>query len=424
MKRAIPLVLLAAILTLPALSARAATAELKLSVKVPAAEGKDVPVCAKIDLPAALKGVAPEKIGVSMQCGGQTLPGQVALRDGQAELWWVLPEATPGASQWTAALSEKPYAGQDVFAFEDAPGKHMDLRFAGRLVTRYLYEFDRSTKEKAFETYKPFLHVFDAAGKDVITKDAHGHDPHHRGVFLGWGKVTCGGKSYDFWSMGRGEAQVHRKFVDRTAGPVLARCADLLEWVDKDGKVILSERRETTCFRQSAEASIVLMEYRSTLEAVAGDATLEANAEHGGFQWRSHNEVAVNVGATGGKQTADKAPEQLKTQYEFHREGIKTAGQSLKDNKDLPWAAQCFALRGKRYSVQHMNHPSDPKGTVYSAYRQYGRFGAFFKTTVKTGTPLPLLYRIYAAESTMPPREEMNARHAAFVTAPVATVVP
>ncbi len=401
----------------------AGAAEIRLRVKVTADGGKAVPVCAEIALPSDLAKLPPEKIGVTVtSAGGEALPGQIVRRDGQARLWWVLPEAKVGTSRWTAALSGTPHAGKDVFAFEDTPGKHLDLRFGGKLVTRYLYEFDRSTKDKAFETYKPYHHVFDAAGKDVITKDAHGHDPHHRGIHIGWGKTTCGRKNYNFWSMGGGSAQVHRKFLSMAAGPVLARATALVEWVDKDGKVIVSEQRETTCFRRPASA-IMLMEFRAKLTAVAGDVTLDANPEHGGFQYRPHNDVAVQVGAAGGKQTADKAKADLKTRYEFHADGIKTASQRLNANKDLPWAAQSYHLRGRRYSIQHLNHRSNPKGTVYSAYRQYGRFGAFFKTTIPKGEVLSLRYRIWAAERTMPPREEMNLRHAAFQAPPIVEIL-
>jgi len=423
MKRSTGMIVLMLFAAAAGWGASAPAAQLELTVRVTEAGGKAVPVHAAIDLPAALAALPAEKIGVAMKCAasGASVPGQIVLGGRQAQLWWVLPEAKVGTSKWTATLSARPYGGKDVFAFEDTKGKHLDLRFGGRLVTRLMYEFDRSSKEKIFETYKPYHHVFDAAGKDVITKGAPGHDPHHRGIYIGWGKTTCGGKSYNFWSMGGGSAQVLRKFSSLTAGPVLARSAALIEWIDKDDKVIISEQRETTCFRQPSEA-IMLMEFRTELTAVGGELTLSANAEHGGFQYRAHNQVAINVGAARGKQTADKASSELKTRYAFHKEGIKTPGQKLNGNTDLPWAAQSTALRGKRYSVQHMNHKSNPKGTIYSAYRQYGRFGAYFKKTMKAGEVLPLVYRIHAAERTMPPREEMNLRHAAFNEPPVVTV--
>ena len=411
------------VLTTWASGARAAgeATTIELTVKVPADAGRHVPVCATIELPKALAKTAPEAIGATLTPPGdaKAVPGQV-VRDGdRVQLWWILPQAKAGVSRWTATLPARPYRGKDVFAFTEVPGKCLDLRFAGRLVTRHMIAFDTSTKAKAFETYKPYTHVFDAAGKDVITKDAHGHDPHHRGIYIGWGKTTCAGKRYNFWSMGSGQAQVHKEFLSRTAGPVLARWVARVDWQDAAGKAIVSERREMTCFRQPA-SMIALIEFRSELKAVASDVTLDANPEHGGFQYRAHNDVAVQVGATGGKQTADTAKADLKTRYAFHRDGIATGGQRLNDNKDLPWAAQSYALRGKRYCVQHMNHPSNPRPTVYSAYRPYGRFGAFFKTAIPAGKTLSLRYRLGIAESEMLPRSQMALRHAGFVTPPTA----
>ena len=422
MKRSIALVVILSVILGTWTAGAAATATVKLSVKVSAAGGKDVPVSAAVDLPAGLANTPVEKIVVSVspEGGGPAAPGQIVRDGGQAQLWWVLPEAAPGASEWTAALAEGRYEGKDVFAFADTPGKHLDLRFGGKPVARYMYEYDTSTPEKAFETYKVYHHVFDAEGKDVITKGAPGHDPHHRGIYIGWNNLTFGGKGYDFWSMKSG-VQVHRKFLSMTAGPVLGRSTALIEWVADDGKVIVSEERTTTCFRQGPGA-IVLLEFATKIKAVAGAMALNGNPEHGGMQYRAHDEVANNVGAVRGKQTADTAPEELKTRYEFHKDGIKTEAQKLNENADLPWAAQSCSIRGKRYCVQHMNHTSNPKGTIYSAYRQYGRFGAFFVRKLEAGEVLPLRYRIYAAESPMLPRAEMNLRHAAFNTPPAVKV--
>jgi len=165
------------------------------------------------------------------------------------------------------------------------------------------------------------------------------------------------------------------------------------------------------------------MEFSTKLTALDEDILLKGDPEHAGCQFRAHNDVAAPGGAAGGRQKADKASEQLKTVYEFHADGIKTPGQKLNDNKDLPWAAICYPLRGKRHFVQHMNGLANPKNTIYSAYRPYGRFGAYFTATIKAGQSLPLLYRIYAAVGTMPAREQLRRRAAAFTDMPKATVV-
>ena len=48
---------------------------------------------------------------------------------------------------------------------KDAEGKHLDVVSDGKVVVRYMYEHDTSSKERHHETYKPYLHVFDGEGK-------------------------------------------------------------------------------------------------------------------------------------------------------------------------------------------------------------------------------------------------------------------
>ena len=389
-----------------------ATAEIKLRVKFGPAVGEHVPVSVPIEIPAAMKNVPPEKISVTMQCqtpGAAAVPGQIVVDGRPAELWWIIPQSKAAhAGTWLARLSAEPYKGKDVFTFEDAPGKHMDLLFEGRPVNRYMYERDTSTRQRAHETYKVYHHVYDEEGKKFITKGAGGRYTHHRGIFIGFSRTSCGKTRCDTWHMANC-TQEHQKFLSRTAGPVLASSTALIHWLDAQGKLLIAEERRTLVFRQPKPA-IMLMEFRSRLKAAGGDVVLGGDPEHAGMQYRPHNDVGSNRG-------------ELATVYEFHADGIKTTGQRLNENKDLPWAAMCYALLGKRYAVQHINHADNPKGTRYSAYRAYGRFGAFFRKKLAADEVLSLRYRIYATERKMPPREEMNLRHAAFATPPAVTVL-
>src|SRR5687767_1152326 len=81
------------------------------------------------------------------------------------------------------------------FTLQDTPGQHLDVLQDGKIVGRYMYAYDKSSKEKLAETYKPYLHVFDAEGKAPITKGAGGQFTHHRGIFIGWNKIAYNGKS-------------------------------------------------------------------------------------------------------------------------------------------------------------------------------------------------------------------------------------
>ena len=62
-----------------------------------------------------------------------------------------------------ATLMFSPLFG--ALEFKDSKGKHLDVVSDGKILVRYMYEHDTSTPEKHHETYKPYLHVFDAEGK-------------------------------------------------------------------------------------------------------------------------------------------------------------------------------------------------------------------------------------------------------------------
>jgi Methane oxygenase PmoA len=91
------------------------------------------------------------------------------------------------------------------FSFQDDPGQYLDILLDGKIVGRYMYAHDTSSEAKRVETYKPYLHVFDAEGKAPITKGTGGVFPHHRGIFIGFNKIEFNGKNYDRWHMPGGE---------------------------------------------------------------------------------------------------------------------------------------------------------------------------------------------------------------------------
>ena len=383
-----------------------------------------VPVCAVIELPEQLANVPIDEIAVGLrQTGrdgariyGNLIPGQIVMgRDKKTELWWVMPLVKANSiTMWTAVLSRREKADKEVFSWRDKEGQYLDLLLDGRKVTRYMYAYDNSSKQRILETYKTFLHVFDAQGQNLLTNGPDGLRPyltnrilypHHRGIFIGWNRLEFGGKRYDFWHMGeQGRVQKHQKFLELTAGPVLAKSSSLVHWNDKNGQTIIAEERETTVFRQG-DPTVLLLDFCSDLKAVRGDVFLDGDPEHAGFQYRPHDGVA-------------KGAKDVKATYLFHKEGINP-----KKDKDLPWVGLSYGLGGRRYSVEHINHPDNPKPVIYSAYRDYGRFGAFFKKEIKAGETLTLRYRIWVVEGEMPERQELASKYAAFVDGPKVEVI-
>ncbi|MCA8972414.1 MAG: PmoA family protein, partial [Planctomycetes bacterium] len=102
----------------------------------------------------------------------------------------------------------------------------------GRLRLRSERGYDRDRRE---ETWKAHDAVFGVDG-EMLTKGAGGKFPHHRGIFAGWNKMTCGGKAYDFW---HGRAGETIEVVEDTETPkpscVASRRVTELAWKAADG---------------------------------------------------------------------------------------------------------------------------------------------------------------------------------------------
>ena len=62
---------------------------------------------------------------------------------------------------------------------KDTEGKSLDILAGERALVRYMYEYDTSSDQTKHATYKPYLHVFDADGKSLITKGPGGQFTHH-----------------------------------------------------------------------------------------------------------------------------------------------------------------------------------------------------------------------------------------------------
>ncbi|MDP6637104.1 MAG: PmoA family protein [Phycisphaerae bacterium] len=389
-------VLLAATLTCPA-----GAEEIKLKI-TPNEAGVNVPVNTPIKLSGDLAKTDPQNIIVTLkQADGKTAPGQIVDGESGRELWWIVPSAQAGkTTSWTASLTAGKAKTEETFSFRDTPGKHFDVLLGSKPVTRYMCARDTTDDKTKHNTYKVYNHVFDENGEKFLTKGPGGQFTHHRGIFIGFSKTSANGRRYDTWHM-KGVIQKHRKIAKKTAGPVLARYTALINWNEGEDKPIISEQREITVYNQGASA-ILLLDFRTKLTAVSSDVILDGDPEHAGCQYRPHNDVSKNKSA----------------KYLFHKDGL-----NLKKDKDLPWAALTYKLNDKQYHVQHLSHPSIPIGNTYSAYRNYGRFGAYFKTPLDKGETLELRYRFYVAKGDMPDRKEMAQRYTAFTAPPKVEVV-
>jgi len=301
-----------------------------------------------------------------------------------------------------AAVSGAPLAGaaEAGFGFKDTKGEHLDVLLDGKVVGRYMYAHDTSTKERAHDTYKPYLHVFDAEGNAPITKGPGGQFTHHRGIYIGWNKMSFEGKSYDRWHM-KGGDQVHQKFGEQKAAADSASFTSHVLWqADKPDRALIEEERTMT-FRKAGPGRLII-DFTSKLTAPNGEVKLDGDPEHAGIHFRPANEVDTSAGV-----------------YTYP----KDKADAHKDT-DYPWVGQTFTLNGKKHSVVEMSHPSNPTGTRWSAYRNYGRFGAFPTATINKGESLTVKYRFVIADGELPAIGAIQKSYDEFAGATTPSPVP
>ena len=270
----------------------------------------------------------------------------------------------------------------DGFALKDEPGDHLDVLHDGKIVARYMYASDNSTPARRLDTYKPYLHVFDAEGKEPITKGPGGDLPHHRAILVGWNGISVNGKKYDRWHMSGGE-QVHEKFLAQTADHDHATFTSLVRWTGAAGEPPILMEERTLTFLPAPAPAYAFIDLTTKIKAVAGDSTLNPDPEHSGLQFRPANEIE-------------------KPQTIFVLPGEKANAHK---DRDLPWAGESFTLRGQRFSVVEFNHPINPKPVIFSAYRDYGRFGLTFATSIPANSEATYRCRFLVVFGEMPPAE-------------------
>jgi hypothetical protein len=199
----------------------------------------------------------------------------------------------------------------------------------------------------------------------------------------------------------KGGEIVHQKFAAQKAGADEATFTSVTHWNDEAGKPMIVEERTMT-FRRAPAPARVMIDFSTKLSAPRGDIMLDGDPEHAGIQYRPANEVVTT-----------------ETKYFFPKEKA-----TAKTDVDFPWVGETYTLNGKQYSVVDMNHPDNPKKTKFSAYRDYGRFGAFPVQGIKSGKSLTLKYRFLIADGKMPSAEVIEKCWDQFAGVATPTAVP
>lgn len=329
-----------------------------------------------------------------------TAPGLLTENvSGKSELHFLAPALGQGKSiKLTAKFSDKSTAGG--FAWRKGPGEYAELSHENRPIVRYICK--TLTDENREEAYKVYHHVYNPSGSAFITKGPGGKYPHHRGLFLGFNKITYGenGRA-NTWS-GQNTPQTHADFLAEETGPVLGRHLLAVEWRGSDGEAYLKEKREVTVFNAPGGT---LIEFASQFTTAGGKVKLDGNAAHAGFQFRADQEVAEGT---------------TNLTYYLRPDGKGELGQARNSAFDLPWDAISFVLAENRYTVVYVDRPENPRPAEYNE-RTYGRFGSFCPYELDDGKDLTLKYRVWVQDGEMT-MEEATALTNDFVQPPKVTV--
>ncbi|MEX2286283.1 MAG: DUF6807 family protein [Planctomycetaceae bacterium] len=302
-------------------------------------------------------------------------------------------------------FSAGPLRAADEFHWVNQPQEGTaDLLYGDQPVLRYMYGFDSSTDKARDETVKVYHHVFGPGTKTLITKGPGGLYPHHRGLFVGWNKTSFEGGPLDFWHCKKGEHQRHHKLLMQSGDASQGLMSSEIHWNDADGKPVIIETRTVTAHSGSVGNGWQI-DWQTSLASQRGRITLDGDRQHAGFQFRAAQSVAESNSARYVRPSG--FPEQPEA-YEV----------TDKDNPplhiDLGWLAMTYTVDGRQYTVEYFEDPSLPKPARYSE-RPYGRFGAFFKTTLEPDKPLEMRYRLFVTSGPTPSREAIQKRYDEFV---------
>ncbi|MDE2680684.1 MAG: PmoA family protein [Verrucomicrobiota bacterium] len=265
-----------------------------------------------------------------------------------------------------------------------APGKGLAIAQDGKPIAHFV--FGEGQK-------KPFLHVYGAKG-ELLTNPGVGPDgkdfgqyPHHRGIYIGW-RVLAGGGTYDLWHIHKGEIMRVKEIKSAKAGASGVTIVADIEWrtgkVGKEDVLLLAETRTLTI---SKTGDITQVDFHTELTADR-DLTLGGDLQHAGCHFRAHTEVAS-------KWTKF-------TSYLWEPEG-KKAGNGKILSKEWKWNRLQFPIGKNWYSATQFNAPNQPVEEL--SWRDYGRFGFFFKKDLKKGETQKLNYRFHIAPSQAPALE-------------------
>lgn len=257
--------------------------------------------------------------------------------------------------------------------------------------------------------FKPYLHVYGEQG-ELLTNgglDANGKPtgqfPHHRGIYIGWNKIGSDLGNYDLWHFNNGGKMELQGFDSSTSDSGATLIAKI-NWRggknDADGSDLLLT--ETRTLKISKAGGRTQIDARFSLKA-ARDLRLDGDLQHAGIHFRAANEVATRKGETvyvsdpANKNAKSKDWKPAAPKKDKDGNEVKTPAPEI---AELKWCRLIFPIGENWYAATELNAPTNPVEEL--SWRDYGRFGFFFKRALKKGETLDLDYRFFVEPAEAP----------------------
>ena len=264
-------------------------------------------------------------------------------------------------------------------------GPRIDVLKDGQPVARFVY----GPREM-----KPYLHVFGPNGELLTAWSAKQEFPHHRGIFIGWNKIESEVGTSDLWHLNHGEKMIVKE-VGHTTSATNATILAKIEWHGQrndavgDSILLLETRRleisQPAPGKTQVDASFSLAAQRDIL--------LNGDLQHAGVHFRGSHELTARKG---------------ETRYVWEPPLPGPGGKVV--STDLKWCRLIFPVGNNWYAATELNAPGNP--TAELSWRDYGRFGFFFKHKLEWGDTLDIRYRFITEPVSPSAKDELEAQRA------------
>ncbi len=293
------------------------------------------------------------------------------------------------AGAFAADLQPKP-----VPRMQAVPQPYSQVSFQrdGKEVARYHFGKDLD---------RPFIFPVIGPSGRPLTRMGHPHDPvghgHHNSVWVSHHDVN----GADFWANGTGARIVHQRIERLDDGPDSAAVISHNNWLNKEGKVLLKERRTTAVHALPNDELLIVVDIE--LSAEGGEVTL-GKTPFGFFAVRMAKTIGVHDGAGTIRNSEG---------------GVNEKGVFWKRAKWMDYSGA--VADGVIEGITLLDHPSNPNHPSIFHVRDDGWMGASFSQdaprTIKLGEPLRLRYGLWV-HAALPDPKAIAARWEAFTKLP------